>query len=78
MRDSLQVINETIFTERQRKGEKKMEIHYAGKDSLWIPDLFISNMRTLTNTGFLDHPGIKIDVTADKTLYYSRYAQVVC
>ncbi len=53
-----------------------MEIHYEGRNSLWIPDLYISNMRTLTNTGFLDHPGVKLDLAIDKTVYYSRYAQV--
>ncbi len=52
-------------------------MHYEGKNSLWIPDLYISNLRTLTNTGFLDHPGIKLDVASNKRVYYSRYAQVI-
>ena len=33
-------------------------------------------MRTVKNTGFLDHPGVKLDLDVDKNIYYSRYAEV--
>lgn len=70
------MIDETTFQEKLKRDEQVLEMHYEGKNSLWIPDLYISNLRTLTNTGFLDHPGVKLGVGADKTVHYSRYAQV--
>lgn len=60
-----------------KAGESLLEVRYTGETSdLWIPDLYISNMKSLTNTGFIDHPGIKIDVDVNKTVYYSRFAAV--
>ena len=70
-------INETIFNKRLKPGEQRLEMHYESKASLWIPDLYVSNMETLTNNGFLDHPGVKLDIGRDKNIYYSRYAQVL-
>ena len=58
-----------------KSGESHLEMRSA-EEELWIPDLYISNMKTLTNTGFVDHPGIKIDVDAHKKIYYSRWAVI--
>lgn len=71
-----QRINETVFDMRLKPGEQRLEMHYESKASLWIPDLYVSNMETLTNNGFLDHPGVKLDIGKDKNIFYSRYAQV--
>ena len=72
---SSQEINRTAFEHKLKTGESHLEMRSAEDGELWIPDLYISNMKTLTNTGFVDHPGIKIDVDADKNIYYSRWAQ---
>ncbi len=73
-----QVINKTSFEQKLKKGEKFLEVRYLDRETtqLWTPDLYISNMKSLKNTGFVDHPGIKIDVDINKTVYYSRYAEV--
>ena len=57
-----------------KRGESHLEMRSA-EGALWIPDLYISNMKTFTNTGFVDHPGIKMDVDKYKTIYYSRFVQ---
>ena len=69
---SSQEINRTAFEHKLKTGESHLEMRSA-EGELWIPDLYISNMKTLTNTGFIDHPGIKIDVDTDKNIYYSRF-----
>ena len=37
-----------------------LEVDYEWAEKLWLPDLFVSNLRTLTHTGYLDHPGIHV------------------
>lgn len=69
-------MNESLFNARLEPGETSLDLGYSTAEVLWIPDLFISNLRSLANTGFLDHPGLKLDVGLDKTVYYSRYSQV--
>ena len=68
---STQEINQTAFTQKLKRGESHLEMRSA-EGEIWIPDLYISNMKTFTNTGFVDHPGIKMDVDKYKTIYYSR------
>ncbi len=74
--DERVVVDKQEFGARLKPGEAVLEAHYEGGDQLWTPDLYVSNMREMANTGFLDHPGVKIDVGIDKKIYYSRYAQV--
>eukprot|EP00094_Tigriopus_californicus_P007230 TCALIF_06959-PA protein Name:"Similar to glc-2 Glutamate-gated chloride channel subunit beta (Caenorhabditis elegans)" AED:0.23 eAED:0.23 QI:0/0.25/0/0.6/0.75/0.8/5/0/394 len=69
-------LNEHVFLSKLRGAETTLEIAYENRNKIWIPDLYISNLRDKSNTGFLDHPGIKIDIDTNKTIIYSHYAEV--
>lgn len=71
-----QLVNEHVFSGKLRGQETTLEIAYENRNKIWIPDLYISNLREISNTGFLDHPGIKIDIDVNKTIIYSHYAEV--
>lgn len=70
------LVNEHVFSGKLRGQETTLEIAYENRNKIWIPDLYISNLREISNTGFLDHPGIKIDIDVNKTIIYSHYAEV--
>ena len=54
-----------------------VEVAYEwANEQLWLPDLFVSNLRTLTHTGYLDHPGVQVEVKPDKTVVYTRFARI--
>ena len=58
------------------KKSETLKVDFEDVGQFWIPDLFISNMRTISNTGFLDHSGVEAEVDVKKNIFYSRYAQV--